>query len=119
VPFAVLRDPAESTLRALTEADLERVGRHVNLFAAKTTGEMTAALAGNVPGREVWKYLALCALAALIAEVAVARWVTGQRRTHTAEQVSFGTEPVSPQSLRDKLWERPASSAQEAGVRRQ
>lgn len=112
-PFVVLGDPAESRLSGLTDADLERVGRHVGLFRARTTQEMKAALVGDIPGQELWKQLAACALLALLAEIAVAGWITIQRRSHSAEEVSFGVEVVDSQSLRDKLRERPAASPQE------
>ncbi len=107
-PFVVLREPEESRLSLLTTADFERVGRHVDLFPARTTGEMRAALVGDIPGAELWKHLALCALVTLLGEVAVARWITIQRRSHVAEEISFGVEAVDPRSLRAVLEKRPA-----------
>ncbi len=107
-PFVVLREPEESRLRSLTTADFERVGRHVDLFPARTTAEMRAALVGDIPGAELWKHLALCALVTLLGEVAIARWITIQRRSHIAEEISFGVEAVDPQSLRAVLDKRAA-----------
>ena len=112
VPFVVLGDPAESRLTALTDADLERARKKVAISRARTTDEMTAALIGDIPGEEVWKQLAACALLALIAETAVAGWITVQRRSHSVEEVRFGSESVDSQSLRDKLRQKPAPAGE-------
>jgi hypothetical protein len=111
-PFVVLGDRQESVLAPLTAADLEQVGRHVDLFRAGTTREMLSALRGEMPGRELWKQLALCALLVLIAEVAVARWITLQRRSHAAERVRFGIEVFDPEQVRRRLAPEPEREAE-------
>ncbi|KPK57936.1 MAG: hypothetical protein AMK73_09650 [Planctomycetes bacterium SM23_32] len=113
VPFVVLGDPEESRLTPLTAADLERVRRHVAVFRASTTQEMVAALRGDIPGRELWRQLAVCALVVLLAEVAVARWITLQRRSHVAEEVHFGMEVNDPDELRRRLAGRAPDAAAE------
>lgn len=112
VPFVVLGDPAEGRLTALTDADLERARKEVAISRARTTDEMIAALVGDIPGEEVWKQLAACALLALLAEIAVAGWITIQRRSHSVEDVRFGSEPVDSQSLRDRLRGKPAAAGE-------
>ena len=102
-PFVVLGNAQEGFMTPLTAEDLERVRRHLPVFAARTTQEMTAALKGDVPGREVWRQLAACALLVLLAEVAVARWITMQRRTHSATEVDFTAEADDPRRLWDRL----------------
>lgn len=110
VPFVVLGDPAESRLTPLTDADLERARKHVAISRARTTDAMIAALVGDIPGEEVWRQLAACALLALLAEIAVAGWITIQRRSHSVAEVRFGSVPVDSQSLRDKLRQKPAAA---------
>jgi hypothetical protein len=112
-PFAVKWAAEESLLARLSAEDLESIRAHVPLFVAQTTGEMTAALTGEIPGQEVWKQLAACALLALLAEVLVARWITVQRRSHAPSELTFGSTGPQPGDLRARL-ARPAAAAVEA-----
>jgi hypothetical protein len=105
--FAVKWAPEESALSPLTGDDIKNVNAHVPLFVARTTGEMTAALTGSIPGQEVWKQLVACALLTLLAEVLVARWITVQRRSHKPSEVDFGTVGPEPGDLRARLAPRP------------
>jgi hypothetical protein len=102
LPFVVLSKVEESLLEGLTQTDLDLAGQHVDLFETERTDEMTAKVAGGVPGEELWKYLAIGALLALLAEIAVTRWVAVQRRLNTAQEVSFGTEAVDVQDFRQR-----------------
>jgi hypothetical protein len=106
--FAVRWTADESALTPLSAEDIGRIGARVPLFVARTTGEMTAALTGNIPGEEVWKQLVACALLTLLAEVLVARWITVQRRSHAPSQVTFGAAGPQPQDLRAHLGGQPA-----------
>ena len=77
-----------------------------------------AAIVGDIPGQEIWKQLAACALLVLLAEVAVGRWITMQRRSHSVEQIDFGAEAVDPRNLWDKLrWEPAAPEPARRGER--
>lgn len=93
VPFAVQDDGAESVMAMLTDADLQIARKHMRkapgrdgpragklLFRVETTGELLAALAGGIPGRELWRILAVMLVAALLAEVGVTRWIAFRRR---------------------------------------
>ena len=104
-PLVVLSDPAESAPVALSEADFERLRRWfdsegVRLDFAVRTEEMTSIVAGEVPGREIWKYLAVAALIALVAEVGLARWIASQRKLHSTETVHFGDDAASALSFK-------------------
>jgi hypothetical protein len=114
VPFVVLGDPAESRLSPLTDADLERARKEVPIFRARTTDEMTAALIGDMPGQELWKQLAACTLLVLLAEIAVAGWITLQRRAHSAEEVRFGEEAPDVRTLQEKLRPTPIATDRKA-----
>ncbi len=113
LPFVVLGDAQEGVLAPVSDADLERLRRHVSLFRATTTRDMTAALSGDVPGTEVWRQLAACALLIVLAEIAVARWITMQRRVHSAEEVDFVAEAADPRRLWDRLRPRAAAANRE------
>jgi hypothetical protein len=106
--FAVKWAPEESALAPLSADDLGRIGDKLPLFVARSTDEMTAALLGDIPGQEIWKQLAACALLTLLAEVLVARWITVKRRSHSPSEVTFGTEGPQPQDLRARLAREPA-----------
>ena len=93
VPFAVLDDGAESVMARLTDADLQIARKHMRkatgrekpragklLFRVETTGELLAALAGGIPGRELWRMLAVMLVGALLAEVGLTRWIACRRR---------------------------------------
>jgi hypothetical protein len=113
LPFVVLNDAEESRLTPLSDAELENAGKHVNLFPARTTSDMAAAVADNVPGEEMWKYLALALLLALVAEVGLTRWIALQRRMHLIETVSFGPAAVDVQTFRERARSLLAMPAEE------
>jgi hypothetical protein len=105
VPFAVLGEPEESRLEALSDADYEAAGQYVDLFRAKTTEELLAAVTGNVPGQELWKYLAVGLLFAVLAEVGLTRWIAVRRRLTTAAPVAFGEEILDARTFRQRVRE--------------
>ncbi|MBM4017917.1 MAG: VWA domain-containing protein [Planctomycetes bacterium] len=102
LPFVVLGDPEESRLAALTDADLQSTGKFVPIFRAETTSHMISAVTGQVPGEEMWKYLAVALAAALVAEIGLTRWIAVQRRMHMIETVSFGPATVDAQTFRER-----------------
>ena len=102
LPFVVLDDAEESRLVALTDADLETAEKYVPFFRAGNTGQLVSAVTGQVPGEEMWKYLAVALLAALLAEIGLTRWIAMQRRMHMIETVSFGPSTVDVQTFRQR-----------------
>ena len=115
VPFAVLNDPEEGRLTALEETDLQGIARHVNLFRAENVGGLVSAVVGNVPGEELWKYLALSLLGALVAEIGLTRWIAQQRRTNVSETVEFGSTAVDVQTFRKHAREILAVPSEQPG----
>ena len=92
VPF-VVNDPAnESSLAMLTEADIQTVRRHVQtglgrdasaeklLARVANTPELLTAVGGGIPGVELWRYVAVALVLALLAETAVGRWIAISRQ---------------------------------------
>ena len=102
IPFVALGKIEESTLDALTKADMELPTRAVDIFETDRTDEVTGQVFGGVPGEELWKYLAIGALLALLGEIAVTRWIAIQRRLGATPTVVFGSEVVDVQTFRDR-----------------
>jgi len=113
IPLAVVDDAEEGRMAALTPADLEAVAKQVDFFQANSTNEMVAAVTGTVPGEELWKYLAIALLVALLAEIGLTRWIALQRRMHIIETVAFGPQAVDVQTFRERAKRLLAASSQE------
>ncbi|MCL2701140.1 MAG: BatA domain-containing protein [Phycisphaerae bacterium] len=105
LPFTVFNDVAESSLTTLSSANLSRVGEFLPLFHVQSGDELTSRVAGGIPGQELWRYLAVAALAALVAEIALTRWIAIQRRADRVVTVQFGTEAFDAQQYRAKAKE--------------
>jgi len=99
-PFVVVDDAEEGRLVPLTDADLAAPSKHLDLFRATSTDHLLEAVTGDVPGEELWKYLALSLLVGLLAEIGLARWIAGQRHMHSIETVSFGPEMPDAETFR-------------------
>ena len=111
VPFAVVDSGNESTMALLTDADLLTAREHLlaampdadpgkTLVQVESTGELTAAVAGGIPGRELWQLIAIVLVAALLAEIALTRWIAVQRKAHSIRPVSFGADAVDAKAFR-------------------
>jgi hypothetical protein len=122
VPFAVVGARGESTLVLLSDADLQTARRHVlaalpeadpakMLVRVEATNELTAAVAGGIPGRELWQFIAIVLVAALLAEVALTRWIAMQWRTHSIRPVAFGSDMVDVGAFRRRAEELLATDA--------
>ncbi len=92
VPFVVLGDPDESKLDLLSDDDYDRADKFIPLTRAQNLGELTAAIAGGVPGSEIWRHIALIILALLIAEIVTTRLIAQKRKMHLAEPIAFGAD---------------------------
>lgn len=106
VVFTVSGDAGESRLAALTNADIETLRRHIGSFLHAETGdELSAAISGGIPGEPLWEYLAIALLVAMVAEIALTRWIATQRRTSTVQPVMFGSDAIDTQTFRDRARE--------------
>jgi len=114
VPFVVLRDPAESRFQKLGDKEIKQANEYVNLRQADTYDELIAAISGGIPGEELWRWLALAALLAIVAEIALTRWIAMRRKSHVDEQVEFGDESEDLETLRLRARELLAGPAQQA-----
>ena len=101
--FTVRRQPEESTITPLTDAELAAIHTHVDSFVAATREELLTAFVGDVPGQELWRVLALCAVLTLLAETALARWIAVKRRFHGTGPVELRTPAQSMEAVRAHL----------------
>jgi hypothetical protein len=110
VPLAVIADATESELTRFEPAQMRPVADalsagNVRLLLAGSTDELTAAVSGEVPGEEWWKYLALAVVAVLIAEIALTRWIATNRRTASASEIDFEGELARLRTFRTRARE--------------
>jgi hypothetical protein len=110
VPLAVVAEPTESELTRIEPAQMRPIadaldGSGVRLLLAGSADELTAAVSGEVPGEEWWKYLAVGVLAVLLAEIALTRWIATNRRTASATEIDFEGELAKLRSFRARARE--------------
>jgi len=105
VPFAVRGDVEESRLTGLSEREMDQVSQHADFFRADSSEQMTTVIAGGIPGHELWRYLAVAALIAVLAEAALTRWIAQQRRVGAVEPVDFTSGAVDPAAFRRRAKE--------------
>jgi hypothetical protein len=103
IPFTVKRDPAESHLTRLTEADFTFLGNFVTVVQPETLEEVVGILQGNQFGQELWKYLALGAFILLLVEIALARWIAISRRTGEEIKIDFESKDAPTSGFKEQL----------------
>ncbi len=103
IPFTVKRDPAESRLVRLSEADYAFLGNFVTLSQPQTLEELIGFLNGNQFGQELWKYLALGAFAFLLLEIALSRWIARSRRMGEEIAIRFESKDAPSSAFREQL----------------
>ena len=68
------------------------MGRYVELHQVDSYKGVSEAIAGQIPGEELWSYLALVALALVLGEIALTRWIESRRHTQGDATVDFSGE---------------------------
>ena len=89
VPFTVTRETGESRMEILDDNDREFLRNYVDLLEPENSEQTAGILSGQAFGEELWKILALAALALLLLEIALSRWIAKARRTDVEEKVDF------------------------------
>ena len=84
----------ESTMEAVTQEQIEKLGEFVQVSTATKEEDVIKAIGGQAFGKEVWRTLALAAFVFLILEVVVARWIAITRRTGEDIQVDFRNDKL-------------------------
>jgi hypothetical protein len=92
-------------LNPLSEAEAALIRGQVEMLITDRSEDLFTALGGGVPGQEMWKWLVICALVGLLAEIALTRWIALRRRFHAAETVSLRSPAKDTQAFRDRARE--------------
>ncbi|MCP5540157.1 MAG: VWA domain-containing protein [Akkermansiaceae bacterium] len=103
IPFTVKRDPGESRLTRLNEADRAFLSQFVTLVEPGTLDDVLGILTGNQFGRELWKYLVLGAFFFLLAEIALSRWIAVSRRTGEEIKIDFESKEAPTAGFKAQL----------------
>ena len=104
VRFFVRAGIEESTMLAITQDQADDLRRYVTLALATKEDDVLAILHGSAFGREIWRLFAVAALIFLVAEIALARWISIQRRQGEETNVDFTNEgEMGKSSFKDAL----------------
>jgi hypothetical protein len=68
--------------------------------------ELLTALRGGIPGQEIWRVLALLGFVLVLAETALVRWISRQRRGRDAAAVRFAAQTGEGTAQQAALWEK-------------
>lgn len=99
VPVVVEREGAESRMDSWNEDDRNLVRREIDLIEVRSAADVLAALRGEGFGREIWKILALAALALFFLEGLLARWVSKSRKAGEEIKVDFEKRDEVPEAF--------------------
>lgn len=100
VPFVVYDSPDESRSDRLEKEDFLAMGRHVEISQAHSYQDVAAAIAGQIPGEELWSYLALAALALVLGEIGLTRWIERRRHLESGATVDFSGEAEKSEAFK-------------------
>jgi hypothetical protein len=98
--IAVTAEPAEGHLRPLTPADFARLDGQTRVTQVTSVHEIVTALNEGLAGRELWRQLALAALAAILAERLLAWWIWRQRKAGQDGDVDFAAGQKAQRPMR-------------------
>ncbi|MCA9137906.1 MAG: VWA domain-containing protein [Planctomycetales bacterium] len=80
VPFAVLCDEDEFDLTAASDSKLDELGQGLQIKWIADVDQIDKIARGSIEGIELWKYFVVGALAMIVIEVVVVRWILWRRR---------------------------------------
>jgi hypothetical protein len=89
LPFTIVPDASEGSIKPLGEDAFQFLQKYVLTMRPKTVDDVVAILNGRQFGEELWKYLAVGALAFALCEIALARWIAIQRQTGSESVINF------------------------------
>ncbi len=104
IPFAVRAGTEESEMLAISKDQEDWLREYVQLSLATKEEDVVKILHGNAFGREMWRFFAIAALVFLVGEIALARWISIQRRSGEETNVEFVNEgEMGKASFKDAL----------------
>jgi len=89
MPVAVPTDPRAGAIEPLTEAEERWMNGYLKLHLVDRADDLAMILSEEVPGRALWSWFLLAALAVLIGEVALARHILRTRQNRAETPVVF------------------------------
>lgn len=92
IRFSVAAGTDESRLLAVTPEEADALREFVALTLATKPEDVFSLLHGSAFGKEIWRVFAFAALLLVVAEVALARWISIQRREGEETNVDFTNE---------------------------
>jgi len=94
IPFSVVSGVEESTMSAITADQTSWLRKFIQISTATKEEDVEKAIQGQSFGKEVWRLLAFAAFLFIIAEVALTRWISIQRRTGEDISVEFKNDKL-------------------------
>ena len=102
--FSVRAGTEESTMLAISQEQADRLRRFVSLSLATKIEDVQSILRGSAFGKEIWRLFAIAVLFFLVAEIALSRWISIQRREGQETDVDFTNEgEMGKASFKDAL----------------
>ena len=104
IAFDVRAGVEESEMLAISKDQEDALREYVQLSLATQEEDVVKILHGSAFGREMWRFFAIAALIFLVAEIALARWISIQRRSGEETNVEFVNEgEMGKASFKDAL----------------
>ena len=92
IPFTVLCDGDEFDLTAASDRKLDELGQGLQIKWIANVDQIEKIARGSIEGIELWNYFAVGALAMIVIEVVVMRWILWRRQATT---ISNSSQPRS------------------------
>jgi len=103
VPINISLDIKESRIEELSEMDITSLKKYIDLIPVETIEEIEKVLLGADTGAEFWRHLILAALALLLVELMLTRWIAIQRRSGEELQIDFDEHKKPSKSFLKQL----------------
>ena len=89
---------------AISQEQADRLRKFVSLSLATKIEDVQSILRGSAFGKEIWRLFAIAVLFFLVAEIALSRWISIQRREGQETDVDFTNEgEMGKASFKDAL----------------
>jgi len=104
IDFYVRAGIEESEMHAISPEQADRLRRFFTLSLATKPEDVVSILHGSAFGQEIWRVFAVATLLFLVLEIALARWISIQRREGQETDVDFTNEgEMGKASFKDAL----------------
>jgi hypothetical protein len=103
--FTLHRDILESDLSPLNHIDQSFIRQHLPTGQVTSASQISAFVNNNDFGKEIWQIMALCALAFLVLESLLIRWIAYRRRLGVSRKVSFNKMDEAAEGYLEKIEE--------------